>query len=92
MHSRAHITSRGINSDIKFMRRLIGSAPEYETGLQADLNVRHSSYRDLWFKVQRRGWAVMCIYQGLLNIDETSYSQLDEGRRILVLYRPNGSY
>ena len=82
------IPSGEMHSQIKFMTRRDGCMPEYETGRYADLEVEHSSYCDLWSKLRRPDWVVICICQGNLYITEASYSQLEKGKRIIVLYIP----
>ena len=82
-----------MKSQIKFIRRLYGSMPEYDTELFADKEIEHSYFRDLWFGVQRPGWTVMCITQGSLEVkDDTSYSLLGKKKRIFVLYRLKHSH
>ncbi len=82
-----------MKSQIKFIRRLYGGMPEYETDLFSDKEIEHSYFRDLWFGVQRRGWTVMRITQGTLEVnDDKSYSLLEKKKRIAVLYRMEHSH
>jgi hypothetical protein len=67
--------------------------PEYDTELFADKEIEHSCFRELWFGVQRSGWAVICITQKFLQVtDAKSYSLLEKKQRIAVLYRLKHSH
>jgi hypothetical protein len=73
---------------VKFMHRLYGGPVEYETDLWADREIKQTCFRELWYKVQRRGWTVLSIHQGLVDLtDEGSYHRLDKDRVVGVLYR-----
>jgi hypothetical protein len=73
---------------VKFQYRLYGDAPKYETDEWADKEIKQTCFRELWFQVQRPGWTVLSIHQGLVDLtEEKSYHRLDKDKRVVVLYK-----
>jgi hypothetical protein len=77
-----------MRTNVKYLFRAIGHFPANDTVNPTDTVISHTSYSDLRAQLRRDGRALLCVYQGGLNVtsDET-YSQLDESHTIIALYR-----
>ena len=75
-------------SEVKYINRVSGSMPDYETSKSYDTTVSHNSYSSLCDAVARQGLPVLSIAQRLLRIvDDESYAQIKLDNRIAVLYQ-----
>ena len=76
--------------DVKFYLCIPGAMVEYETRREVDMQVSHTSLRDLRTKLRRPGMSMLNISQrGLYLDDEEAYKRLDPYRDLLVCYRPS---
>lgn len=74
-------------SEIKYIIRVSGSMPDYETSKSFDTTVTHTSYSGLCDAVARQGLPILSIAQRLVDVlDDESYGQIKSDRRITVLY------
>jgi hypothetical protein len=77
-----------MRTDVKYLFRAIGHVPAYETANPIDITVSHTSYSDLRAQLRRDGRALLCLCQrGFYVTDDETYSQIDESRTIIALYR-----
>ena len=81
-------TASTMRTNVKYLFHATGNFPANETRNQADTAISHTSYSDLLAQLRRDRRALLCVYQGVVHVtnDET-YSQLDESRTIIALYR-----
>ena len=76
--------------NVKFFQCVPGAMVGYETGREFDMQVSHTSLRDLKDKLRRPGMSLLQISQRSLYVNtEQDYNQLATDRVILVGYRPS---
>ena len=76
--------------DVKFLQCFPGAMVEHETGREVDMQVSHTSLRDLKDKLRRPGMSLLHIWQRSLYLNtQKDYDQLVKDRVILVGYRPD---
>ena len=77
-----------MQTNVKYLFHAIGHFPANETINPVDATISHASYSDLRTQLRRDGRALLCVYQGGLSVtSDKTYSQLDESRTIIALYR-----